>query len=108
MKTTILLDHEPVDAGRVVRMLLRVEAEALSRTDRLPLNLSIVLDRSGSMHGGKLHAARAAAALLVRRLSPDDMVSVVAYDDVVHTVAEPAKGAQQARSRASRRADPPI
>lgn len=96
MKTTILLDHEPVDAGRVVRMLLRVEAEAPARTDRLPLNLSIVLDRSGSMHGGKLHAARAAAALLVRRLSPDDLVSVVAYDDVVHTVAEPAKGTQQA------------
>jgi Ca-activated chloride channel family protein len=96
MKTTVLLDHEPVDGGRVVRMLLRIEAEAPPRTDRLPLNLSIVLDRSGSMHGGKLHAARAAAALLVRRLSPEDVVSVVAYDDVVHTIAEPAKGAEQA------------
>lgn len=96
MKTTILLDHEPVAAGRVVRLLLRLEADAPPRTDRLPLNLSLVLDRSGSMHGGKLTAAREAAALLVRRLAPEDVVSVVAYDDEVETVAEPATGAAQA------------
>jgi Ca-activated chloride channel homolog len=96
MKTGILIDHEPVAAGRVVRVLLRVDVAAPARADRLPLNLSLVLDRSGSMHGEKLQAARAAAALLVRRLAPDDVVSVVAYDDEVHTVAEPAKGAAQA------------
>lgn len=96
MKTTILLDHEPVDAGRVVRLLLRLEADAPPRADRLPLNLSLVLDRSGSMIGEKMIAAREAAALLVRRLSPEDVVSVVAYDDQVVTVAEPATGAAQA------------
>jgi Ca-activated chloride channel homolog len=48
------------------------------------------------MHGGKLTAAREAAALLVRRLAPEDIVSVVAYDDQVETVAEPATGAAQA------------
>jgi Ca-activated chloride channel family protein len=95
MKTTILLDHEPVDAGRVVRLLLRVEAEDSARSDRLPLNLSLVLDRSGSMHGAKLRAARAAAALLVRRLAPADVVSVVAYDDNVTTIADAATGAAQ-------------
>jgi Ca-activated chloride channel homolog len=95
MKTTILLDHETVPAGRVVRLLLRLETEAVTREDRLPLNLSLVLDRSGSMHGGKLVAAREAAALLVRRLSPDDVVSVVAYDEAVSTIAEPATGAAQ-------------
>ncbi|HSJ05507.1 MAG TPA: VWA domain-containing protein [Longimicrobiales bacterium] len=96
MKTGILVDHEPVDGGRIVRVLLRVEADAPPKHDRLPLNLSLVLDRSGSMHGAKLAAARAAAALLVRRLSPDDVVSVVAYDDSVATIAEPAKGDAQA------------
>jgi Mg-chelatase subunit ChlD len=60
MRTSILLDHEPVADGRVVRLLLRLEAVAPAQTDRLPLNLSLVLDRSGSMHGEKLEAARGA------------------------------------------------
>lgn len=96
MKTSVLLDHEPVAGGRVVRALLRVEADATPPGDRLPLNLSLVLDRSGSMHGGKLEAARSAAAQLVRRLAPEDTVSVVAYDDEVRTVAMPATGTAQA------------
>jgi Ca-activated chloride channel homolog len=96
MNTSILLDHEPVSGGRVVRALLRLQADAPARAGRLPLNLSLVLDRSGSMYGGKLEAARAAAALLVRRLATTDVVSVVAYDDEVETVAPPATGEAQA------------
>jgi len=96
MKTTVLLDHEPVaDGGWMVHVLLRLEGEAPASRDRVPLNLSLVLDRSGSMHGEKLHAARQAAAMLVRRLSPDDTVSVVAFDDGVDVVAPPATGQDQ-------------
>jgi Ca-activated chloride channel family protein len=47
------------------------------------------------MAGEKLEAARGAAAMLIRRLHPDDVVSVVAYDDEVVTVAEPATGDTQ-------------
>ncbi|HEX6135735.1 MAG TPA: VWA domain-containing protein [Longimicrobiales bacterium] len=94
-------DHDPAGPRtrtrrRIVRLLLKLEAAAPQRGERLPLNLSLVLDRPGSMHGDKLRAACAAAALLVRRLSPEDVVSVVAYDDQVVTVAAPAKGAEQA------------
>jgi Ca-activated chloride channel family protein len=96
LNTSVLTDHEPAGGGHIVRLLLRVEAEAVARPDRLPLNLSLVLDRSGSMCGEKMAAARGAAALLVRRLAPEDVVSVVAYDDRVSTVALPAKGAEQA------------
>lgn len=96
MKTSMLLDHEPIEGGHLVRLLLRVEAEAPPQKDRLPLKLCLVLDRSGSMHGDKLQAARDAAAQLVRRLAPEDVVSVVAYDDQVETIAEPATGEAQA------------
>ncbi len=97
METTILLDHEPVaDGGFLVRALLRIEGEAPPADGRVPLNLSLVLDRSGSMMGSKLAAARRAAAMLVRRLRPEDVVSVVAYDDEVRVVAEPATGEDQA------------
>lgn len=107
MKTTIMLEHEPYGAGgasgggdggaaaHVVRALLRIEAEPRSDQARVPLNLSIVLDRSGSMAGAKLAAAREAAALLVRRLWPEDVVSVVAYAEGVMTIAPPATGAEQ-------------
>src|SRR5690606_24239300 len=54
------------------------------------------LDRSGSMNGAKIQQAKEAAALLVQRLWPEDVVSVVAYDGEVRVVAEPATGAAHA------------
>jgi len=98
MQHKVLVDYELAVAqqGFVVRAMLKLEGKAPTRNNRIPLNLSVVLDRSGSMAGGKLEAARDAAAMLIRRLHPDDIVSVVAYDDQVATVAEPATGDSQA------------
>jgi len=52
--------------------------------DRPPLNLSLVLDKSGSMaDSGKIHYLIQAAHMFVDRLGPDDILSIVAYDDRV-------------------------
>ena len=53
---------------------------------RPPVNLALVIDRSGSMAGDKIHNARQAAIEAVRRLAPDDMVSLVAFDTNVQTL----------------------
>ncbi len=98
MQHKVLVDYELAVAqqGFIVRAMLKLEGQAPTRDNRIPLNLSVVLDRSGSMAGEKLAAARDAAAMLIRRLHPNDTVSVVAYDDEVITVAEPATGDTQA------------
>src|SRR5688572_10402594 len=98
MQHKVLVDYELAVAqqGFIVRAMLKLEGQAPTSESRIPLNLSVVLDRSGSMAGAKLDAARDAAAMLIRRLHPNDTVSVVAYDDDVITVAEPATGGTQA------------
>lgn len=107
MEAQILLDHEPHPEGHVVRALLRLKGDAPPEDGRTPLNLSVVLDRSGSMAGPKLEAARDAAALLARRLRPADVVSVVAYDHVVLPVARPAPRGEQPDLLAQIRGVPP-
>ena len=57
--------------------------------ERPPVNVALVIDRSGSMSGEKLAKAREAAIMAVRRLGRDDIVSVVSYSSNV-TVVVPA------------------
>ncbi len=54
---------------------------------RPPLNLALVLDRSGSMDGArKMEYARRAAVFVVEQLLPTDRISVTIFDDHVETI----------------------
>jgi Ca-activated chloride channel family protein len=58
---------------------------------RPPVNLGIVLDRSGSMaEGSKMVHAREAACFAIGQLLPTDRVSVTVYDDQIETIAPSA------------------
>ena len=59
------------------------------REQRAPINVALVLDKSGSMSGEKIAKAREAAINAVDRLRSDDIVSVITYDTTV-TVLVPA------------------
>ncbi len=61
--------------------------EAPVAASRVPLNLSLVIDRSGSMAGEKVAYAKKAAQFVVENLLPSDRVSVVQYDTVVDVVS---------------------
>ncbi|MBI1882031.1 MAG: hypothetical protein HYR94_27965, partial [Chloroflexi bacterium] len=51
------------------------------QSDRLPLNLGLIIDRSGSMSGDKLEYVKEAAIHALRLLTEGDRASVVIYDD---------------------------
>ncbi|MFN2218304.1 MAG: vWA domain-containing protein [Anaerolineae bacterium] len=55
---------------------------------QMPLNLSLVLDKSGSMSGQKIQNLREAAKLVVDRLGPQDTISIVAFSDRKYLIAE--------------------
>jgi Ca-activated chloride channel family protein len=86
MEASVRLDHELVAVASdddVHAMLELVFPEAPSDGERPPLNIALVLDRSGSMTGEKLHVTKACAKHLVRRLRADDQIAVVSFDDQV-------------------------
>jgi Ca-activated chloride channel homolog len=56
---------------------------------RRPLNLSLVIDRSGSMGGDKIAYTRQAAQFMVQNLSANDWLSIVLYNEGVETLLQP-------------------
>jgi len=63
---------------------------------RNPINLVLVLDRSGSMaSNNKLEFAKKAVISVLNLLHDDDVVHLVAYDDTVWNVFENARGSSR-------------
>ena len=90
------LDRSVLPAGARQRAMLKItfDAPAPEATrERTPINLAVVLDRSGSMGGAKLEKAKDAAVTALRRLGPEDIFSMVVYDDRVDTII-PAQSAR--------------
>jgi Ca-activated chloride channel homolog len=81
-------DRSVVAADKPETAIVKVTlaAERVASRERPPVNLALVLDRSGSMSGDKIVRAREAAIAAIRRLDGRDTVSVVIYDHEVETL----------------------
>lgn len=81
-------DQVSVEDGTAYMLvkLKGIENELHDKKVRLPLNLSLVIDRSGSMMGDKLDNVKKALEEIAPMLTVNDKVSVVVYDDEVSTV----------------------
>ncbi|EAZ90987.1 vWA domain-containing protein [Crocosphaera chwakensis] len=89
MKVSYTLSQSliPIQTPTTVDLLVNFKPESsVELVPRRPLNLSVVLDRSGSMAGYALSNAIQATEKLVDFLSPDDLLSVIIYDDVAEVI----------------------
>lgn len=78
------------DTTQLVR--IGVSAREVDSAQRRPVNVTMVVDRSGSMDiRERLGLVRASLALLADQLRDDDIVSVVSFDDRATPILEPTK-----------------
>ncbi len=70
---------------------------------RKPVDIALVLDRSGSMDGHKLAMAREAVTHAIRLLKPVDHLGVVCYDEQVTTVLDRTPATPEAKALATKR-----
>lgn len=73
-----------------VHLAISLEGLAAKGQKGVPINLGLVIDRSGSMAGPKLDHARQAARVLVNKLRPGDRVAIITYGSDV-TVLVPSR-----------------
>jgi Ca-activated chloride channel homolog len=102
IKTGYDFDQAVLPTGSALKtnLLLRFRAD-LPEVPRRSLNLSLVIDRSGSMAGAPLHHALRAAESVVEQLEPSDRLSVIVYDDHVDSVIPPQSVTDRAALQAA-------
>lgn len=103
MKVNYLLSKSEIAVNQAtdVDLIINFQGDdTLRSNNRRPINLSLVLDRSGSMGGTPLRNALKAASKLVEYLQPEDYLSVVVYDDVAETILPPQLVTDQAAIQA--------
>ncbi|MFY0544966.1 vWA domain-containing protein [Brevibacillus sp. H7] len=95
MKMPIQVNHEwnrpyiPTGGAEKVFLLLECKGIAGVQVNRAPINLSLVLDRSGSMSGDPLQFSKKACQFVITQMSAQDTLSLVAFDNEVTTVFPP-------------------
>lgn len=89
MRANFALDYDVVTLQQAhkVYLMAYISADAVPEDNtRRAINLSLVIDRSGSMAGEKINYTRQAAQLLVQNLGHKDRLSIVTYNDAVETI----------------------
>jgi len=76
-------------------MPVRFDSEKIK--EQPDIALVLVLDRSGSMQGPKLEAAKESARVTTEVLSPNDYIAVVAFDSEAQVLVRPQRAANRMR-----------
>jgi Ca-activated chloride channel homolog len=68
------------NTAQVAYLLLEIQPSQVIAQVRMPVNVSFVLDRSGSMKGDKMERVRRATSMALDLLDAQDIASVVIFD----------------------------
>ncbi len=92
LRLTTQWGRAPISAlgSAQVNYLLIGLAAGQAAPQQAALNLCLVLDRSGSMQGAKIAALRAAVSRMIERLSSDDVLSVIVFDEQAEVIVPAA------------------
>ncbi len=91
---------------REVVVQIDLDGRRPERGHRTPMNLAMVLDRSGSMQGAKIEKARQAACVAVDQLADDDTFSLVTFDNETDVLLPPERvGGSRQREALKERID---
>lgn len=104
VKVTAALGRPVLQADEKQTTYLKVALTGFASTimeRRTPVNVALVLDRSGSMAGEKLRKAKEAAMMAIDRLNENDIVSVIVFDDRVQVLVPATKVSDRAAIRAT-------
>lgn len=75
------------NAPQLAYVLIEAKPTGAVANVQMPVNLSLVLDRSGSMSGDKLRNMKEAVKLVLDQMQPRDYVSLVVFDDKADLVS---------------------
>jgi len=94
----------PPNVPGTIWAVIKLSAAPLKREGgekkRLPLNIGVVLDRSGSMAGDPLKYVKEAASFVVEHLAFSDWFSLVIFDDAVQVLCPAQKVTQKDKLKA--------
>jgi Ca-activated chloride channel family protein len=106
MNTSVSLDYQAIlaNSAQPVHLAFQFTAPAVAGHRERPIAFSLVLDRSGSMDGAPLEAARRAARAVVQNLRRGDNFSLVVFDETAEVTIPmgPMVNKQQAYDRIDR------
>lgn len=88
LSLTVIPGNQFAHAGRgsAEHAIIQLDGANAAFGRRMPLNLCLVIDRSGSMEGEPLEYVKRACGHVVDQLDPNDILSIVTFDDRAEVV----------------------
>jgi Ca-activated chloride channel homolog len=80
-----------------IEQIMPVRFDSEKTREQPDIAVCVVIDRSGSMQGAKIEAAKESARATAEALSPNDILAVVAFDSEAQVFVRPQRAANKMR-----------